>query len=88
LALPKGCNLSFGLARPNGFDQDCPGRGCDTANVAVELAESDHPVRHVIEEFKTEQRNRLARLCRDAGIAKADLLADRLWLLRSSWRAP
>src|SRR4029077_15713652 len=45
------------------------GRGCDMANVAVELAERDHPARHVIEEFKTEQRNRLARLCRDAGIA-------------------
>jgi AcrR family transcriptional regulator len=57
------------------------GRGCDMANVAVELAESDHPARHVIEEFKTEQRNRLARLCRDAGIAKADLLADTLWLV-------
>jgi AcrR family transcriptional regulator len=57
------------------------GRGCDMANVAVELAESDHPARHVIEEFKTEQRNRLAKLCRDAGVAKADLLADTLSLL-------
>src|SRR3979490_2096917 len=43
------------------------GRGCDMANVAVELAESDHPARHVIEEFKTDQRNRLAKLCRDTG---------------------
>jgi len=57
------------------------GRGCDMANVAVELAESDHPARLVIEEFKTEQRDRLAKLCRDAGIAKADLLADTLSLL-------
>lgn len=57
------------------------GRGCDMANVAVELAETDHPARHVIEEFKTAQRNRLAKLCRDAGIAQADLLADTLWLL-------
>ena len=57
------------------------GRGCDMANVAVEIAESDHPARHVIEEFKTQQRNRLAKLCRDAGIEKADLLADTLWLL-------
>lgn len=57
------------------------GRGCDMANAAVELAESDHPARHVIEEFKTAQRDRLARLCRDAGIAQADLLADTLWLL-------
>jgi AcrR family transcriptional regulator len=57
------------------------GRGCDLANAAVELAEIDHPARHVIEEFKTAQRDRLARLCRDAGIAKADLLADTLSLL-------
>jgi AcrR family transcriptional regulator len=57
------------------------GRGCDMANVAVELAESDHPARHVIEEFKTIQRDRLVRLCRDAGIAKPVMLADTLWLL-------
>lgn len=56
-------------------------RGCDMANAAVELAEIDHPARHVIEEFKTAHRNRLAALCRDAGIAKAELLADSLWLL-------
>jgi len=57
------------------------GRGCDLANAAVELAETNHPARHVIEEFKREQRNRLADLCRKAGIAKADLLADTLSLL-------
>jgi len=56
-------------------------RGCDMANVAVELAEDDHPARHVIEEFKTAQRNRLADLCRSAGIEKADQLADTLCLL-------
>lgn len=56
-------------------------RGCDMANAAVELAETNHPARHVIEEFKTAHRNRLAELCRAAGIAKADLLADSLWLL-------
>ncbi|HEX3442242.1 MAG TPA: TetR/AcrR family transcriptional regulator [Pseudolabrys sp.] len=56
-------------------------RGCDMANAAVELAEGDHPARHVIEEFKTDQRDRLAKLCRAAGIVKADLLADTLSLL-------
>lgn len=56
-------------------------RGCDMANVAVELAEDDHPARHVIEEFKTTQRNRLADLCRSAGIEKADQLTDTLCLL-------
>jgi AcrR family transcriptional regulator len=57
------------------------GRGCDMINAAVELAESDHPARCVIEAFKAAQRDRLARLCRNAGIAKADLLADTLSLL-------
>jgi len=57
------------------------GRGCDMANAAVELAESGHPARCVIEAFKTAQRDRLARLCREAGITKADLLADTLSLL-------
>jgi AcrR family transcriptional regulator len=57
------------------------GRGCDMANAAVELTEDDHPTRRVIEEFKTAQRDRLAQLCRTAGIAQADLLADTLSLL-------
>jgi AcrR family transcriptional regulator len=57
------------------------GRGCDMANAAVELAESDHPARHVIEEFKRQQRDRLAQLARDAGIKDAELLADTLVLL-------
>jgi AcrR family transcriptional regulator len=57
------------------------GRGCDMANAAVELAEGNHPARNVIEEFKTQQRNRLAKLCREAGIEKAELLADTLSLL-------
>ncbi len=56
-------------------------RGCELANAAVELAETNHPARRVIEEIKTEHRNRLARLCREAGIAQADLLADTLSLL-------
>ena len=84
----------FGAAHPNDplaqlhawvrCGAECAGddsRGCDMANAAVELAESEHPARHFIEEFKIEQRNRLAKLCRDAGIAKPDLLADSLWLL-------
>jgi AcrR family transcriptional regulator len=56
-------------------------RGCDMANTAVEFAEVDHPVRRVIEAFKTEQRNRLARLCALAGASQAELLADALFLL-------
>jgi AcrR family transcriptional regulator len=56
-------------------------RGCDMANAAIELSESDHPARRVIEAFKTDQRNRLANLCRAAGADHADLLADALFLL-------
>ena len=36
------------------------GRGCDMANAAVELADTDHPARQVIEEFERKQRDRLA----------------------------
>ncbi len=57
------------------------GRGCDMANAAVELAECDHPARHVIEEFKRAHRNRLAALCAEAGIPEAEMLADALCLL-------
>jgi AcrR family transcriptional regulator len=56
-------------------------RGCDLANAAVELTEDGHPARRLIEELKIEQRNRLVALCRDAGIAQADVLADTLTLL-------
>jgi AcrR family transcriptional regulator len=66
-------------------------RGCDIANAAIELTEPDHPARKVIEKFKTDHRNRLAELCRAAGIAQADLLADALSLLlegaRVSWQS-
>jgi hypothetical protein len=57
------------------------GRGCDLANAAVELTEAGHPARRVIEEMKTDQRDRLARLCHRAGIAKYEVLADTLMLL-------
>ena len=57
------------------------GRGCDLANAAVELAAGDHPARRFIEGCKTAHRNRLVRLCKSAGIAQAELLADTLSLL-------
>jgi AcrR family transcriptional regulator len=66
-------------------------RGCDIANAAVELTEPNHPARKVIEQFKRDHRDRLARLCRAAGVAQADLLADALTLLlegaRMSWQS-
>ena len=66
-------------------------RGCDIANAAVELTEPDHPARKVIERFKTDHRDRLAKLCHAAGIAQPDMLADALTLLlegaRVSWQS-
>ncbi len=48
------------------------GRGCDMANAAVELAESDHPARRVIEEFKTASSATAWRSsARDAGVTEA-----------------
>jgi AcrR family transcriptional regulator len=61
------------------IQDDC--RGCDMANAAVELTDTDHPARQVIEDFKRKQRDRLARLAREGGIDDAELLADTLILL-------
>lgn len=57
------------------------GRGCDLANTAVELTEDDHPARRLIEQLKTDHRDRLAALCRAAGVAQSEALADTLTLL-------
>ena len=56
-------------------------RGCPLANAAVELPDKDHPARAVIEECKTAQRNHLVVLCRDAGYAEPESLADGIILL-------
>ena len=66
------------------FGADCvltDNRGCDLANAAVELTEEGHPARRLIEDCKTAQRGRLVKLCREAGAAQPELLADTLWLL-------
>jgi AcrR family transcriptional regulator len=57
------------------------GRGCDLANAAVELTQDGHPARRLIEELKNDHRNRLAALCRAAGTAEPEILADTLTLL-------
>jgi len=56
-------------------------RGCPMANAAVEIPEKDHPARIVIEQYKTRQRERLVRLCRESGYAEPERLADELFLL-------
>jgi AcrR family transcriptional regulator len=56
-------------------------RGCDLANAAVELTQDGHPARRLIEDIKNDHRHRLAALCRAAGIAEPEILADTLTLL-------
>ena len=56
-------------------------QGCPVVNVAVELRETDHPARRVIEEFKTKQRERLLQLCRETGLREPEQFADELFLL-------
>src|SRR5581483_1887148 len=58
-----------------------PDRGCPMANAAIELPEKDHPARAVIEHFKTQQRERLTRLCREAGYLEPEQIADEIFLL-------
>jgi AcrR family transcriptional regulator len=56
-------------------------RGCPMSNAAVEFPEKDHPARIVIEECKANYRNRLVKLCADAGYLEPERLADELFLL-------
>jgi AcrR family transcriptional regulator len=56
-------------------------RGCAIANAAVEIPDKDHPARAVIEEHKTHQCEQLLRLCRQAGFADPEGLADEIFLL-------
>jgi AcrR family transcriptional regulator len=56
-------------------------RGCALANAAVELPEKHHPGRCVIEKHKQGERDRLVKLCKQAGASKPEMLADELFLL-------
>ena len=60
---------------------DPKARGCPMANAAVELTETDHPARKVIEAHKTKLRARLAEMCVQMGTPTPGLLADQLFLL-------
>lgn len=56
-------------------------RGCAIANAAVELRESDHPARKIIDDYKTRKRERLVNLLRGAGYAEPERMADEFFLL-------
>jgi AcrR family transcriptional regulator len=73
--------LRYLLRRVSQFADECSGRGCALANAAVELAGHGHPARRVVEAHKRRQRERLVALCREAGFAKPQRLADELFLL-------
>ena len=62
-------------------DPNSASRGCAMANAAVELTDPDHPGRKIIEEHKATVRERLLRLCTDAGARDPAALADGLFLL-------
>jgi AcrR family transcriptional regulator len=63
------------------FKENEAERGCALANAAIELPDKDHPARRLIREYKTSIHERLVRLCRDAGLADPELLADEVFLL-------
>jgi AcrR family transcriptional regulator len=63
------------------FADEFSGRGCPLANAAIELAEPAHPARKVIEAHKRRSRERLLQLCREAGYAHPERVADELFLL-------
>ena len=56
-------------------------RGCPVANAAVEFPEKNHPARAVIEECKKQQRDRIVKLCREAGYVEPEQLAEQLFLM-------
>lgn len=56
-------------------------RGCPMANAAVEFPDKSHPARVVFEESKTQHRDRIVKLCSEAGYVEPERLADELFLL-------
>lgn len=60
---------------------DCGDRGCPIANAAVELRETEHPARRIIEDYKSRKRERLISLFRGAGYGEPEALADEVFLL-------
>ena len=74
------------VAAMSGHLENVEERGCAMCNAAAELPDRSHPARAVIEEFKSAQRDRLARLCAAAGAPQAELLADELFLLAEGAR--
>jgi AcrR family transcriptional regulator len=73
--------LRYLMRRVSQFAAESTGRGCALANAAVELAERKHPARKVVEAHKRRQCERLIALCREAGYAEPERIAEELFLL-------
>ena len=56
-------------------------RGCAAANAAVQIPETDHPARCVIEHHKRAMREHVLTLCRDAKLRDPELVADGIHLM-------
>jgi len=60
---------------------DPASRGCAIANAGVELPDSEHPARCVIENHKKALRAHVLKLCRDAKLRDPELVADGIFLI-------
>lgn len=69
------------LRRVGEFKVNEAERGCALVNAAAELPDKNHPARRVIERYKLQHREKLIRLCEEAGLVEPDLLADKMFLL-------
>jgi AcrR family transcriptional regulator len=56
-------------------------RGCALANAAVEITESGHPARPVVEKYKAEMRRRFRELACEMSAREPEALGDSLMLL-------
>ncbi len=77
---PRGQLLAW-LRYMAEFKLEMAERGCAFNNAVAELPEKDHPARRVVEEHKRQSRERFIALCREAGLADPELLADQIFLL-------
>lgn len=56
-------------------------RGSTLGNALAELPESDHPARRVIDAHRLRERERILRVCREAGFPEPELAADQFYFL-------
>lgn len=62
-------------------------RGSALANALAELPEPDHPARRVIDAHRLRERDRILRVCREAGFPEPELAADQFVFLLEGAKA-